>query len=175
MKDLRDWSLVQAEVIELQGTILEAPSGLFAANEERAALIEKVRELEERLAAAEAWETKKLRYKMVDVGGGARAYMPKAEMSGGEPPHYICANYFQQGKISVLDHYSMHAGHVLKCPTCEAHNLIKSGQYRPPRAPTPLVACHSDFDRLGQSVRLAPAESWDQRGVRYCELSLATF
>jgi hypothetical protein len=38
-----------------------------------------------------------------------------------------------------------------------------------------LVARHSDFDRLGQAVRLTPAEFWDQRGVRYCELSLATF
>jgi hypothetical protein len=37
-----------------------------------------------------------------------------------------------------------------------------------------LVAFHSDFDRLGQAIRLAPAEFWDQRGVRYCELSLAT-
>ena len=38
-----------------------------------------------------------------------------------------------------------------------------------------LVAQHSDFDWLGQAVRLTPAEFWDQRGVRYCALSLATF
>jgi two-component system, NtrC family, sensor kinase len=30
-----------------------------------------------------------------------------------------------------------------------------------------LVAQHSDFDWLGQAVRLTPAEFWDQRGVRY--------
>jgi len=41
-----------------------------------------------------------------------------------------------------------------------------SAAYTPkPRAN--LVAQHSDFDWLGQAVRLTPAEFWDQRGVRY--------
>jgi len=36
-----------------------------------------------------------------------------------------------------------------------------------------LVALHSDFDRLGPAVRLAPAGVSDQRGPRCCEASLA--
>jgi hypothetical protein len=40
MKDLRDWSIVQSKVIELQSAILDAQSSLFTANEERATLIE---------------------------------------------------------------------------------------------------------------------------------------
>jgi uncharacterized protein len=36
-----------------------------------------------------------------------------------------------------------------------------------------LVALHSDFDRLGPAVRLAPAGVSDQRGPRCCEVSWA--
>ena len=54
MKDLRDWSLVQSKVIELQSAILEAQSGLFTANDERSALIERVGNLEQEVARLEA-------------------------------------------------------------------------------------------------------------------------
>jgi hypothetical protein len=55
---------------------------------------------------------------------------------------------------------------------------LEKGRVKLPDSPSllaDLVAQHSDFDWLGQAVRLTPAEFWDQRGVRYCALSLATF
>jgi ribosomal protein S27AE len=50
MKDLRDATMVQNKVIELQAKILEAQAGAFAANEERVALLDKVRTLEREIA-----------------------------------------------------------------------------------------------------------------------------
>lgn len=132
MKDLRDWSLVQSKVIELQGAILEAQSSLFAANEERSALIEKVRQLEKQVAGIEAWDTEKQRYEMVDVGDGNVAYRVKPTMRGSEPPHYICANCYRQGKASMLAHmHTQGMGDVLSCPSCKTKNLISRG-YKPP-------------------------------------------
>jgi poly(hydroxyalkanoate) depolymerase family esterase len=56
-------------------------------------------------------------------------------------------------------------------PTEAVNGMFQS----PARPASELVAQHSDFDWLGQAVRLTPAEFWDQRGVQYCALSLATF
>ena len=132
MKDLRDWSIVQSKVIELQGTILEAQGSLFTANEERAALIEKIRRSEQKIADLEAWNTEKQRYQLTDIGEGAFAYALRGSISNGEPAHYICANCYEQSQKSVLQH--MHAAggmHVVSCPRCSAKMAINHG-YRAP-------------------------------------------
>ena len=49
MIGLRDAALIQGKVIELNSTILDAQSSAFAANDERSALIEQVRDLEKEI------------------------------------------------------------------------------------------------------------------------------
>jgi len=102
MKDLNDWSAVQSKVIELQSTILEAQSGMFSANEERTALIERVRELEREVTDLEGWETEKKRYQLKATAGGGFAYSIKPEAQGTEPPHNICARCYEYRKKSIL-------------------------------------------------------------------------
>jgi hypothetical protein len=102
MKDLKDWSIVQSKVIELQGTILEAQSGIFAANAERSALIEQIGQLEKEVADFKAWETEKKRYELKAISNGAFAYALKSDAQATEPPHYICANCYEHQKKSVL-------------------------------------------------------------------------
>jgi hypothetical protein len=132
MKDLRDWSIVQSKVIELQGVILEAQHGLFSANEERAALMEKIRDSEQKIADLEAWDAEKQRYQLTDVGEGTFAYALKAAMSNGEPAHYICANCYEQSKKSVLHHMHSPGGmHVVSCPRCSAKMGIRHGYQAP--------------------------------------------
>lgn len=128
MKDLRDWSIVQSKVIELQSIILDAQGSLFAANEERATLIERVRQLEKQLANSEAGETEKQRYEMVDIGDGNVAYALKSGMRGSEPPHYACANCYSAGKISRLTHFDFPSlGKKVDCPSCKASMIIRKG------------------------------------------------
>ena len=132
MKDLRDWSLVQSKVIELQSAILEAQGSLFSANEERAMLVEKVRDAESKIARLEAWQTEKERYQLTDIGQGTFAYALKQSMSAGEPAHYICTNCYQQSKKSVLHHMHSAGGlHVMTCPSCNTKMGIQHG-YVPP-------------------------------------------
>ena len=117
----------------MNAKILDAQASAFAANEERSALIEKVRELEKQMTHMEAWEAEKRRYKMVDVGDGNVAYIVKPAMRGTEPPHYICANCYQQRKPSILAHMHTHGmGDLLTCPLCKTKNLI-SRNYKPPQ------------------------------------------
>jgi len=125
MKDLRDLALVQSKVIELQGVILEAQSGLFTANEERASLIEEIREAESKIAQLETWNAEKQRYQLTDIGDGNFAYALRQSMSSGEPPHYICTACYQNSKKSILHHFETGSGlHVVTCPGCSAKMSI---------------------------------------------------
>lgn len=133
MIGLSNAQAIQVKVIELNAIILDAQRSAFSANEERAALIEKISQLEKKLAGVEAWETEKQRYKPVDAGDGNIAYILKPTMRDGEPPHYICANCYQQGKASILAHMHTHGmGDLLTCPLCKTKNLI-SRNYQPPQ------------------------------------------
>ena len=63
---LRDTAKFQGAVVELQGKILAAHADQFS-------LLERVRELEAKMAQLEAWEAEKKRYNLTDYGGGTFA------------------------------------------------------------------------------------------------------
>lgn len=95
LKDINDGAVRNAAVIELQERILAAQEAQFA-------LIERVRELEEKVASFEGWETEKLRYEMQLTAGGGIVYALKAQADPSEPAHKICANCYANRKKSVL-------------------------------------------------------------------------
>jgi hypothetical protein len=64
MIGLRDSAAFQAKLIEFQSKIIDANSAAFAAQEERATLLGRIRELEEQMAELEAWEAEKQRYEL---------------------------------------------------------------------------------------------------------------
>jgi hypothetical protein len=131
MKDVRDASIIQSKIIELQSVILDAQSSIFDANQERTTLIEKVSQLEKQIAGFEKWQTEKARYELTDIGSGNTAYAVRKEARGSEPPHYICANCYQNDKKSMLNPTKMGAGYAFHCSACNSAFMIKSG-YRPP-------------------------------------------
>ena len=57
MIDVRDATTFQGKVFELQRAIIDAQQSVFAANDERSALIEKISNLEKELSSLKAWET----------------------------------------------------------------------------------------------------------------------
>jgi hypothetical protein len=125
MKDLSDWSAAQTQVIELQRTILEAQSAIFAVNEERHALIERTGHLEKEIADLKAWDGEKRRYELKAFGSGF-AYEIKPETKGTEPTHHICANCYARGKKSFLQQVPTNVaraqlgmGTVYRCPDCK--------------------------------------------------------
>lgn len=60
MVGLRDAATFQEKRLELQSKILDAQSGALALQEERAFLIERVSQLEKRIAEHETWKQKRI-------------------------------------------------------------------------------------------------------------------
>ncbi|HZS83836.1 MAG TPA: hypothetical protein VFA50_13255 [Stellaceae bacterium] len=132
MIGLRDAAAFQSKMIEFQSAILDAQNSAFAANDERAAMIERVRELETKVAKLEAWEAQKQRYKLDRLEPGVFVYTLKPEMAAGEPPHHICQTCYERGKRSVL-HADEHVNgiHHLSCNDCGAK--LQVGNWNPPK------------------------------------------
>lgn len=132
MIGLRDTKIIQTKVIELNTIILQAQAAAFSANQERAALVERIGQLEKEIANLKAWETDKQRYELTDIGDGNFAYTAKVSMRGSEQPHYICANCYQLGKTSILQHMHLSGGgDLLTCSGCNAKTLV-ARNYKPP-------------------------------------------
>jgi hypothetical protein len=89
-------------LIEFQAKIIEANNSAFAAQDERAALLQKISELETEVTALKAERRKLDRYQLKDYGDGSFAYELKASEADGEPIHRACAACYQQGNISIL-------------------------------------------------------------------------
>ena len=125
MIGLRDTAAFQGKLIEFQSKIIDANNAAFAAQDERSALLEKIRELEKQVTDFKAWEAEKQRYQMEEVWRGAFTYVVKEEARGAEPIHWICAACYQQGKKTVLQVGADRAGAggrlaAYTCPACRA-------------------------------------------------------
>jgi hypothetical protein len=129
MKDVQDATLIQGKVFELQRAIIDAQQSVFAANEERTVLIERVRELEAKIAELETWETERQRYELKDVGTGSLVYAVKECMRGIEPIHNICANCYQKGHKSILQPRERGTGKYLFCQECNQEIMFQRAQF----------------------------------------------
>jgi hypothetical protein len=132
MKDVRDATLIDGKVFELQRAILETQQSVFAANEERAALIHEISELKTQIARLEAWDAEKERYELKDVGEGSLAYVVKETARGAEPVHKICGACYQHAKKSLLQPKYSSLVHYLFCQECKTELRIRSETWGPP-------------------------------------------
>ena len=127
--NLRDTAKFQSAVVELQGKILAAQTDQFS-------LLERIRDLETKMAKLEAWETEKKRYKLTDYGGATFAYALKPDAADGEPTHRLCATCYSNGHKSILHFVSRSEGQDwFECRVCKdrhAYGARQSGSgYRP--------------------------------------------
>jgi hypothetical protein len=124
LKDIDDATRRNAAVIELQEKIL-------AAREAQSALLDRVSELEEKVASFEKWDTEKERYELKQLIPAAPtfAYALKSIAQPPETFHCICATCYQNRVKSILQ-FSRTAligsdEKILACPVCktEVHVL----------------------------------------------------
>lgn len=105
--------------IELQGLILDAQQGLFAAQEAQTTSASIIANLEQEIVRLKDWSAEKERYQLIDIGRGSIAYIPKPGMENGEPAHWLCGNCFNQGKKSFLSAQGqVGPERVWKCGSC---------------------------------------------------------
>ena len=121
LKDIDNAARRNSAVIELQEKILSAQS-------EQASLIDTVSQLKNRVAQLEAWDADKQRYTLTDFGSGLLAYALKDSVANGEPPHYLCAQCYNDKIKSILQTETRNPGrcHVLACHRCGS-DLYLSG------------------------------------------------
>ena len=60
MQGVHDATIIDGKVFELQRAILDTQQSVFAANQERASLIEHVRELEKEISDLRQWDAEKI-------------------------------------------------------------------------------------------------------------------
>jgi hypothetical protein len=113
--DLKEAAAVQGKIIELQGIILSAQSSALAGQSEQLTLLERIRELEGKLAKLEAGEKEKERYELKKLPPGVYVYSLKQDMARGEPAHRLCAKCFQNGKKAILQESG---SDYMKCHEC---------------------------------------------------------
>jgi hypothetical protein len=102
--DLKSMTDVQGKVIELQQAILAAQSSAMAANAQQYAAADELRALRDELERAKGWQTERQRYRLFQFAPGRVAFaLRKSQAQESEPPHYLCANCFEQGRKSILN------------------------------------------------------------------------
>jgi hypothetical protein len=104
LKDLRGGKAVDPKVLEFNAKMLDALRSAITVQEERAALVERIRELEQELAGLEKWDCEKAKYQLKAVDTGCLAYVAKGDADSAEPEHWLCANCFSDRKKSFLQH-----------------------------------------------------------------------
>ena len=113
LKEMNDAAVRNAAVIELQSHILTAQAN-------QSALIEEIRQLNERVAQFDAWQAEKQRYELKDFGGGTFAYSLKPDRADGDPAHNICPACYEKRQRSILQfsHRSGLQQEFYTCPGC---------------------------------------------------------
>lgn len=127
LKDMNDATVRNAAVIELQEHIVSA-------KEAQSTLLDEIRGLKTQMAEMETWEAEKKRYELTDFGGGTFAYRLKETMSGGEPPHRICAHCYEDGHKAILQFRNKSAFQqdIYKCVRCSTQYSFGHKIDRPP-------------------------------------------
>lgn len=108
-----------AQLIEFQSALIGLQSLIASVQQENATLTREKREAEEELERMKEARADQARYQLATPYTGIPVYALKKEMSNGEAPHYLCANCFQQGKRSFIQHSKNKERWVaLSCAVC---------------------------------------------------------
>jgi hypothetical protein len=125
LKDIDDRVRFNDARMELQERILEAQQA-------QATLLERIGDLEKQIASFEKWETEKENYQLVSIYAETMAYARKPSADGSIPPHYICANCYEDRKKRILQRAD--AAHVF-CPECKTRIRFDSDEAKNFRRP----------------------------------------
>jgi len=135
---MRDAALIREKVIELNGEILSAQASALATQAVQSALLNRVRELEKKVADHEAWDAEREKYKLAKMSQWTDVldYTLTVERDTSEPSHFLCTNCFEDRVKSVLQPETRQPFlcQVLMCPRCGSDFYV-TGQWHPEHAP----------------------------------------
>jgi formate dehydrogenase maturation protein FdhE len=118
---VRDQTIIQTRVIELNRIILQVQEDATIARAERDELKQTIRALQAEIEATNSWDAEATHYALKQVGKGVVLYGLKTNR--GEPDHYLCPNCFSDRKKSFVQktQASRHGElFIHKCFTCSS-------------------------------------------------------
>lgn len=132
MIGLRDAAKLLEKTVELNRKIADAQAALFAAQQEQAALVKSVEQLEKENARFKAWDREKRRYQLLELPPGVWIRrLKETAAKAGEPIHSICDTCYGNDKKSLLHKGETNHGEFpLICYTCNTEFWI--GTFNPP-------------------------------------------
>lgn len=125
---LRDKSLIRTKVLEMQGEISSALASAIAAQTDQLAILQRISDLEKEITQLKAWDAEKENYDLKPIARGTVTYMLKPEVRGSEPPHWLCAQCFENRKRSILQIAAEMSIHwIYHCAGCDSKILVPRG------------------------------------------------
>jgi hypothetical protein len=123
---LKNEAAINGAILDIQRLALDTQKSLFDANEAYAARLKEIEKLKEQLAALTAWSVDADRYELRRFQPGTLTYVLKVGAQGGEPPHYLCANCYENQRRSILQatSYRELQCRVHRCNCCKAEYPI---------------------------------------------------
>lgn len=111
----------QALFNEFQKALGKSYADTLAHQQSSLALLDENRDLKQQVVDFKKWEAESQRYRLVNPGASGVVYALRESDRCVDPPHYICANCYQDGKKSHLSARSSNVhGFQLVCNTCKA-------------------------------------------------------
>ena len=112
---------VKLATSDLVQAILDAQQHAVSAQQAQLELLQRIAELEAKLAAVDDWKATKGRYVLHQFPAGAQAYVLRDEHKDGEPYHRLCANCFEKGEKAILQTVNRHSGgEQVECHRCSS-------------------------------------------------------
>lgn len=110
---------------QLYDSVLDIQQQLLTAQNREYELLARCRALEEEIAHTRDWQAEATRYVLRSVDGGV-VRQQKAKDDSRNPPHWLCANCFEEQKRSYLqrDPKIVDGRHVWNCPRCTTAVLV---------------------------------------------------
>lgn len=123
---------INAKAIELQGVILSLQGDIGNAIAAQAQLAQENQQLKNQLAEIERFHGEAANYNIFQPWPGILVYARKDSVQRSSPPHYLCANCYQNNKKSILQ--QVLKNHMLNftCSSCQVSLQTES------RGPLPL-------------------------------------
>jgi hypothetical protein len=133
LKQLIKGEDAQAQLSEVYGALLSSQAQALEVLANQRSMLDEIRSLKEELASLRAWDAEKGRYSLQQIGFSAFAYALKAADKGTEPPHWICAKCYSDGKKTILQHNGNLYLHEqsLVCVRCKSEVKTPSGTPAP--------------------------------------------
>jgi Zn finger protein HypA/HybF involved in hydrogenase expression len=114
-----------------QGIAIELREQILTAQETQAGLIEKIHALETEITRFDKWDAEKQRYELKAISQGTLAYVLKASDQHAEPPHWLCANCYQNRIKAFLQYQAVlePRKHTYACPACRTQIKVHYSIY----------------------------------------------